>query len=111
MSVILIIIGLAACSYQTPVHEFIGGALIVAGILYAIFGRREQVITDPPPIGHGSAPDGYTGRVQGDTYVGVYDRDGNYIPETDLTPTIDGDYITPDGTPVVQDSDGEYRMY
>jgi len=111
VSIILVIIGLAVCSYQTPVHEFIGGALIAVGILHAIFGKKKPVRIPSTPIEQGSDRDGYTGRVHGDTYVGVYDRDNNYIRETDLTPTIDGKYITPNGDLVTQDSDGEYRMY
>lgn len=111
MSVILIIIGLAVCSYQTPVYTFMGGSIIVFGIFYAIFGREARIITERASKTPEFETDGYTGRVHGGTYLGVYDRDGNYIPEADLKPTIDGDYLTPAGDVVVQDSDGEYRMY
>ena len=111
MSVILIIIGLAVCSYETPVASFIGGALIIIGILRAIFKKKEPPKPITPKKRNSGDSDGYTGRIHGDTYYGVYDRDGNYIRREDMTETIDGRFITPDGDTVEQDSDGEYRMY
>lgn len=111
MHVILIIIGLAICSYQTPIHEWIGGALIAGSILHALFKEKKPVAKTPASGKSDSNSGDYTGRVHGDTYCGVYDRDGNYIPETELIPTIDGGYITPNRDHVEQDSDGEYRIY
>ena len=109
MSVILIILGLAICSYQTPVASFFGWALIIIGILRALFKKKEHKVYSKEKTRGDS--DGYTGRVHGDTYYGVYDRDGNYIRQEDLRETVNGDYITPDGDIVEKDSDGEYRMY
>lgn len=109
MNVVLIILGLAVCSYETPVHTFIGAGLIIWGILRAIFKKKPT----PPPHTRRSSTDseGYTGRTAGEQYHGVRDRDGNFIHESDLRETIDGDFITPDGDVVSKDSDGEYRSY
>lgn len=111
MSVILIILGLAICSYQTPVASFFGWALIIIGILRALFKKKPPREVYPENKKKKGDSDGYTGRVHGDTYYGVYDRDGNYIRQEDLRETVNGDYITPDGDIVEKDSDGEYRMY
>lgn len=114
MSVILIILGLAICSYQTSVHSFIGWTLIIIGILRALFKKKAPPPPPPPPPPHGNGhgdSEPYTGRTHGDTYCGVYTRDGKYYHETELTETIDGRFITPDGDVVDRDSDEEYRSY
>lgn len=113
MSFLLIVLGLAACSYETELGAGVGACLIIGGILYALFHRGEQ--TDPPPPAKRKSPvsdsEPYTGRTHGDTYYGVYTRDGDYVRAEDLRETIDGDFIAPNGEIYTQDSDGEYRPY
>ena len=116
MSIIIILLGAILCSSQSTAQCALGSVVIIAGILYALLKQpKKKHHFDPPPskikTGESDSAEGYTGRVQGDTYFGVYDRDGNYISESDLRSTIDGDFITPDGDIVTKDSDGEYRMY
>lgn len=110
MSVLLIVLGLAACSYETELSTGVGACLIIGGILYALFHREKR--TAPPtrrePV---RDSDPYTGRVHGDTYYGVYDRNGNYVRAEELRPTVNGDYMAPNGEVFLQDSDGEYRPY
>ena len=109
MSVLLILLGLAACSYETEVGAGIGACLIIGGILYALFAPQKKKPVNKYAVSVSDEP--YTGRTHGDTYYGVYTRDGDYVREEDLRETIDGDFIAPNGEIFVRDSDGEYRPY
>lgn len=110
MSFLLIFLGLVACSYETELGAGIGACLIIGGILYALFHREEKKV--PPPKKHPvSDSEPYTERTHGDTYYGVYTRDGDYVRAEDLRETIDGDFIAPNGEIYTRDSDGEYRPY
>lgn len=109
MSVLLIILGLAACSYETELGAGVGACLIISGILYALFAPQKKKPVNKYAVSTNDEP--YTGRTHGDTYYGVYTRDGDYVREEDLRETIDGDFIAPNGEIFIQDSDGEYRPY
>lgn len=113
MSVLLIILGLAACSYETELGAGVGACLIIGGILYALFAPQEAkpVKRQPQKVRTSTSDEPYTGRTHGDTYYGVYTRDGDYVREEDLRETIDGDFIAPSGEIFVRDSDGEYSPY
>ena len=109
---LLIFLGLAACSYETELSAGVGACLIIGGILYALFHREEEVVKPVPrktPPTSDSKP--YTGRTSGDTYLGVYTSDGDYVRKENLRYTIDGYPIAPNGERFDIASDGEYVPY
>lgn len=60
----------------------------------------------------GGSDEPYTGRTHGDTYIGVYDNDGNFInvESGGFTEGLDGRLRDNYGHTVERDSDGEYRL-
>lgn len=89
---------------QTPIYIILG----VGCIIYGIYHKKE-VTTKPEPSGGDTGP--YTGRIHGDTYMGVYDSDGNFIKvDGSFTEGLDGRFRDNDGHVVEKDSDGENHL-
>ena len=98
MSIILIIIGLAICSNQTPVHSSFGGLVIAAGVVWWLVNRGRR--------GRRTTPQD---RRNTGTTNGVFDGDGNFVSQSYFVQDVDGTYLTPYGDRVKKGKDGKYH--
>lgn len=79
---------------------------IIFGLVVLFMPRKKGETT------RGGSDEPYTGRTHGDTYIGVYDDDGNFInvESGGFTEGLDGRLRDNYGHTVERDSDGEYRL-
>ncbi len=112
MGTILIILGILCLpfSVNSPLYIAFAIGFIIWG--FSLKGKKaeaEERRKNPRTNYDG----GGSMRTAGDSYIGVYDDDGNFINVRDggFTQGLDGRWRDNDGHVVDQDDDGEFHMY
>lgn len=110
MGTFLIILGILCIPFavNSPIYIALAIGLIIWGL--SLKGKAEQP-TGTGTNGNGGGSDSM--RTAGDSYIGVYDDDGNFINVRDggFTQGLDGRWRDNNGHVVDQDDDGEFHMY